>query len=123
MVQKITADIADDVFQWLDTVAQTRGASIEETAAQAVADAYARSAQLSWQEQDVLDIFKQRNTRPNQAVPFRSLQVGWGTKGPGNDLVAALNSLETKGLVINSPGANPPATAQSELTQAGYQHP
>ena len=116
MPTKISLDLEDAVHQWLADVAVQSSITVEDVANQALADAKARSEKLSWQEQDALEFLKQHGKRPGQQVPFRSVQFAGGTK-PQKHLIAALNSLEAKGLIVVGPPNN-----SSALTQAGYDH-
>ena len=73
---------------------------------------------LSRQEEDLLALLQDRNSRPAQPVPVRALLMAWGTRGAGKELLAAAKSLELKGLLTtNAVGTD------YELTEAGCLRP
>jgi DNA-binding MarR family transcriptional regulator len=73
------------------------------------------SAALTWQQKDVLSLFREWGARPGQDVPPNSLATKWGTRAPLADMWAALDALEAAGLVQR----NASDTAYS-LTEAGF---
>jgi hypothetical protein len=55
--------------------------------------------EFSWQEEEVLRVFAEKNARPSQDVNPQALLLAWGTRGPVDDLWAALDRLEERKLV------------------------
>jgi hypothetical protein len=115
MPNKITVDLTDDVYQWLVTEAAASGISVEEAISNHVGEAKARSSQLTWQEQDLLSIFRDLNGRPGNYISVHTIHVRWGTRGTNVEYTDALTSLAAKKLIIINP-----AQTDVALTDAGY---
>jgi len=118
MVKKVTIDLADDVYSWLASVSANTSTPVEDVIATKLAQALARSQQLTWQEQDILDIFKERNARPGQMIPITGLYSSWGVRGSAQDFGNGMTCLAAKQLIVSNQDQSAYA-----LTDAGYAHP
>lgn len=70
---------------------------------------------LSWQEQEILDLFQVHDLGPGQLFPIQSLSLAWATRGSEEELRAAVKRLELKGLLVREA-----AETGYQLTKVGH---
>jgi len=105
-----SGDFVDKTAGWVEQF-ERRAAQIE-----VVVDSHARKSEtLTWQEKDVLEIFREMGVRPGSDVPVQSLWLRWGEKASNAEFVDAVRGLEVKGLLRG----NASETAYA-LTEKGY---
>ncbi len=113
MARRVIIELDEASAQWLDERAASRGTTAEAALAALIADARARSAEPSWQEQDMLQVFATLGARPEQPIPVELLGQNW--RSSGDDFVSGLRGLIAKGLVMTNA-----EETFCALTEAGY---
>jgi hypothetical protein len=113
---QVTINVSDNVFQWLQQEAALSGSTIEQIVERQLLSAHTASQALSWQEQDIIDIMRQLNARPDVMIPVQTIFHHWSQTGRNNqDMVTAIQSLVAKGAMsVNQ------AQTDCALTNAGY---
>jgi hypothetical protein len=72
-------------------------------------------SELSWQERDVLEIFRNKRARPDQDIGSQPILQAWGARGSVDEFWAAIGRLEQRGWVNRNADQ-----VSFQLTAGGY---